>query len=185
MAKALLIWLDVLARLDLDATAGTNRVNRQRLCRFIFAWTSRLGDGWAWYALAVALLLAEGLAAVPTVAAMAAAAAVGSAVYILLKRGIRRQRPCAVHTGLTLTVAPLDRFSFPSGHTLHAVAFSVVATAHVPALAWLAWTFTALVAASRLILGLHYPSDVLAGGALGATVGWLAVIAATALGAPL
>lgn len=180
-----MVWLDVLARLDLDATAGTNRVNRQRTCGVIFAWTSRLGDGWAWYALAAALLLAEGAAAAPTVAAMAAAGLVGSAVYTVLKRGIRRPRPGAVHAGLTLTVAPLDRFSFPSGHTLHAVAFSVVTTAHVPALAGLLWSFTAMVAASRLILGLHYPSDVLAGGALGATVGWLAVVAAAALGCPI
>ncbi len=178
-------WIDALARLDLDATAGSNRVNQQRLCGLIFAWTSRLGDGWAWYALAAALCLVEGAAAAPAVVAMAAAGLVGTAVYTVLKRGIRRPRPGAVHSGLTLTVAPLDRFSFPSGHTLHAVAFSVVVGAHAPALAGLVWTFTALVAASRLVLGLHYPSDVLAGGALGATLGWLAVVVAAALGVPV
>lgn len=182
MAKALANWLDTLARLDLGATAGSNRANQQRHCRIIFAWASRLGDGWAWYALAAGLLLAEGAAAVPTVLAMAAAGLAGTAIYTALKRGIRRPRPGAVHGGLTLTVAPLDRFSFPSGHTLHAVAFSVVAGAHLPVLAGALWTFTALVAASRLILGLHYPSDVLAGGALGATLGWLALTLATALG---
>jgi undecaprenyl-diphosphatase len=185
MEKGLMAWIDALARLDLDATAGTNRANRQRWCGVLFAWTSRLGDGWAWYALAAALLLAEGAAAVPTMAAMAAAAAVGTAVYTVLKRGIRRPRPGAVHAGLTLTVAPLDRFSFPSGHTLHAVAFSVVVGAHAPVLTGLVWSFTALVAASRLVLGLHYPSDVLAGGLLGASLGWLAVVAATAVGMPL
>ena len=67
-------------------------------------------------------------------------------------------------------VAPLDEFSFPSGHTLHAIAFTIVITASFPLLAPLLWTFTALVALSRVILGLHYPSDVLAATALGAAI---------------
>ncbi len=178
-------WIDALARLDMDATAGSNRANRKAGFSFLFAWASRLGDGWFWYALAAALLLVEGSGAAITVVTMAVAGLVGTAIYSLLKRGIRRPRPCAVHSGLCLTVAPLDRFSFPSGHTLHAIAFSVVATAHDPMLGWLLWPFTALVASSRLVLGLHYPSDVLAGGALGATIAWLAIATATACGVPV
>lgn len=54
-------------------------------------------------------------------------------------------------------MAPLDEFSFPSGHTLHAVAFSLVAMAHYPVLAWALVPFTASVAVSRVVLGLHYP----------------------------
>ncbi len=71
--------------------------------------------------------------------------------------------------------APLDRFSFPSGHTLHAVSFSLIVTAHYPALAPLVFAFAALGAASRPILGLHYPSDVLAGAAVGAALAELAL----------
>lgn len=178
-------WIDALARLDLDATGGANRANARAGIRFVFAWASRLGDGWFWYALATALLVAEGIAAVAVVAAMAAAGLIGTAIYTVLKRGIRRPRPCDVRRGLILTVAPLDRFSFPSGHTLHAVAFAMLATAHAPALGWVVWPFTALVAASRLILGLHYPSDVVVGGALGASLAGVAVALAYTLGAPL
>ena len=185
MEKGIMAWIDTLARFDLDATTGSNRANQQRQCRVIFAWASRLGDGWFWYALAAALLLAEGAGAVVAVAAMAAAGLTGTAIYTLLKRGIRRPRPSAVREGLILTVAPLDRFSFPSGHTLHAIAFSVVATAHAPMLGWLVWPFTALVAASRLILGLHFPSDVIAGGILGAVIAWIAVAVAAAVGMPV
>jgi undecaprenyl-diphosphatase len=66
--------------------------------------------------------------------------------------------------------AVLDRFSFPSGHTLHAVNFTLVCSAYLPELAApLAW-FTAMVALSRPVLGLHYPSDVLAGAAIGTLV---------------
>ena len=95
-----------------------------------------------------------------------------------LKRWTRRPRPFASDLRIRAWVAPLDEFSFPSGHTLHAVAFSVVAVAHYPVLAWLLVPFTASVAVSRVVLGLHYPSDVLAatgiGGALAAASLWLA-----------
>jgi undecaprenyl-diphosphatase len=67
-------------------------------------------------------------------------------------------------------MAPLDRYSFPSGHTLHAVCFTTLATSHVPGLAPVLLPFAALVAASRVVLGLHYPSDVLVGAALGASL---------------
>src|SRR5690606_27432241 len=72
-------------------------------------------------------------------------------------------------------VAPLDEFSFPSGHTLHAVAFSLVAVAHVPLLAWLLLPFTACVAVSRVVLGLHYPSDVLAATVIGSALAGLSL----------
>jgi undecaprenyl-diphosphatase len=68
-------------------------------------------------------------------------------------------------------VAPLDAFSFPSGHTLHAVAFTLVALGYWPWLASLLVPFTLLTATSRVALGLHYPSDVIAGAALGAAIG--------------
>ena len=77
------------------------------------------------------------------------------------------------------TVEPLDVFSFPSGHTLHAVAFTIIACAFFPALAWYLLPFTLLVAGSRVVLGLHYPSDVLAGAAIGGVCAWLGLTVAS------
>ncbi|HEV7631790.1 MAG TPA: phosphatase PAP2 family protein, partial [Steroidobacteraceae bacterium] len=74
---------------------------------------------------------------------------------------------------------PLDRFSFPSGHTLHAVSFTLIASMAFPLLALLLVPLALLIALSRVVLGLHYPSDVLAGALLGAGV------AAAALSWPL
>lgn len=98
-------------------------------------------------------------------------------LYRWLKRHTRRARPCAADRRIQLWVAPLDEFSFPSGHTLHAVAFTLVTLAYFPVLAWVLIPFTAGVAASRVALGLHYPSDVAAatviGGVLAAVSIWL------------
>lgn len=71
-------------------------------------------------------------------------------------------------------LAPLlGRYSFPSGHTQHAVAFSLVILAHYPTIAWFLVPFTVFVAMWRVIL---YPSDVLAGATLGALLGQMALV---------
>jgi len=151
------------------------RAFRQRPVVRLFALVSRLGDGVFWYALMAALLLTEGLAAVPLVGRMLLAGAVCLVLYKWLKARTTRPRPCARHELIELRVAPLDEYSFPSGHTLHAVVFTIIAVNDYPILAWLLLPFATLVALSRVALGLHYPSDVLAGALIGASLAWLAV----------
>lgn len=138
--------------------------------RNLFRLISRLGDGIFWYCLMLSLLLEFRAAALIPVLHMVAAGLASTILYKWLKRKTHRLRPYNRNPGISCGIAPLDQFSFPSGHTLHAVAFSVVALAYYPDLAWLLLPFTALVAASRLVLGLHYPSDVLAGIVIGATI---------------
>ncbi len=163
--------LERIARWDGAVALRLNRgVGRSRWMCAAFRMVSRLGDGIAWYALMLALLLRFGPDAVPAVLHMIAAGLVCTALYKLIKNGTVRPRPYEAQPGIMLFAAPLDHFSFPSGHTLHAVAFSLVALAYYPWLAWFAVPFTLLVAASRVMLGLHYPSDVLAGVAIGAAV---------------
>jgi undecaprenyl-diphosphatase len=98
---------------------------------------------------------------------MAAAALVGLVTYRQLKHRLVRERPFVSLAGIEPGTPPLDRYSFPSGHTLHACCFSAIAILHVPALAFVLVPFTLLVAASRVVLGLHYPTDVAAGALLG------------------
>jgi undecaprenyl-diphosphatase len=135
-----------------------NAAARRQIVRTVFQTASRLGDGVFWYALMAILL---------TAAQMLAAGLVGLALYKLLKQTLVRERPFIGLLGIECAMPPLDRYSFPSGHTLHAVLFTSIAVTHFPALAVVLVPFALLVAASRVILGLHYPTDVAAGAALG------------------
>lgn len=159
------------ARRIVNAESGwclrANRVCARNGALRYFAAVSRLGDGMFWYSLMGALIVFDGMAGLRASLHLALTGLVALALYKMLKRWTRRPRPFASDVRIRAWVAPLDEFSFPSGHTLHAVAFSLVAMAHYPMLAWLLVPFTASVAASRVVLGLHYPSDVLAATGIG------------------
>ena len=148
-----------------------NAVGRRRAMRGMFKLVSRLGDGIIWYLLIATLPWAMGTDGVALGLQMLLTGGIGQMLYKYLKQRFVRERPFVRLIGIECFTPPLDRYSFPSGHTLHAVCFTTVAVAHVPALAILLVPLTALIAASRVVLGLHYPSDVLVGAALGAALG--------------
>jgi undecaprenyl-diphosphatase len=156
---------------------AANRWGARRTVGKFFVAISRLGDGVFWYALMLSAVLLDGPHGAIAAAHMAGTGLVALLLYRRLKRWTRRPRPFRACVDVIAHVPPLDEFSFPSGHTLQAVSFAVVALAWYPWLAPLLLPFAALVAASRVVLGLHYPSDVLAaiviGSGLGSTSLWL------------
>lgn len=178
-------WPERFALHDAGWCLRSNRWCARRGVLRYFAGVSRLGDGAFWYALMLGLVAFDGLDGLRAALHMAATGIVALLLYKRLKRWTRRPRPFARDGRIRAWVAPLDEFSFPSGHTLHAVSFTLVALAHYPQLAWLLVPFSASVAASRVVLGLHYPSDVLAATAIGSALAgaslWL-VPGATLLG---
>lgn len=163
----------IMARFDMAEYGLCRRLNRgagRPRLRALLRMASRFGDGLAWYLLVAALPLIYGRQAVRPAIGMALTGIIGLLIYRWLKRKLVRERPFIRHPGITLAMPPLDRYSFPSGHTLHAVAFTWQAVANFPELAWVLVPLASLIAASRVVLGLHYPSDVLAGGAIGAAL---------------
>jgi undecaprenyl-diphosphatase len=149
----------------------SNRWGRAPSLLALLRGVSWLGNGIFWYAMLLALLLREPRAAALPALHLIFVGLVCTAAYKLLKASTLRPRPFRSLAQVQAGAAPLDAFSFPSGHTLHAVAFTLVALEYWPGLAPLLVPFTLLTAASRVALGLHYPSDVLAGAALGAAIG--------------
>lgn len=163
----------LMARIDAAEYGLCRTLNRGAsfaIPRTVFRVASRLGDGILWYLLIVMLPLLYGATALRPALAMALTGVLGLVIYTLLKRVFVRERPFITHTAIDLGAVPLDRYSFPSGHTLHAVSFAWQATAHFPELGWVLVPLAALIAGSRVVLGLHYPSDVLAGAAIGAAL---------------
>ncbi len=170
-----MLSLERVAQWDMQICLRYNRVCRHVTWRLLFRCISVLGDGMAWYALMAFLLLRDHDAAVEPVLHMIVVGLVCTVSYKWLKKRTLRPRPYQTHASIEHFAAPLDSLSFPSGHTLHAVAFTLVALAYYPGLAWLLLPFTLLIAVSRVVLGLHYPSDVLVGALLGAAIAALSL----------
>ncbi|MEN3353852.1 MAG: undecaprenyl-diphosphatase [Betaproteobacteria bacterium] len=162
--------LERLAAWDRALCKRFNGISDVVYLRRLLLIASRLGDGVFWYGLMAALIAFNGTTAIQPVLHMVAVGLVCTLLYKSIKVCTSRPRPYAAQADITLFAAPLDQYSFPSGHTLHAVAFSLVALTYYPALVWLVLPFTTVVGLSRVVLGLHYPSDVIAGAVLGAFI---------------
>lgn len=156
--------------LELGVCRRINALSRLSFLRAFFSAVSRLGDYPAWIIFGLICAYQLGADAPVFVIQTLATAATGIVVYKLLKNRLVRERPYITHGEIVCGTAPLDRYSFPSGHTLHAVSFTILYGSYEPVLLVVLLPFAILVAASRIILGLHYPSDVLAGGAIGAAI---------------
>ena len=170
------LWRQMTAA-EIAVTLRVNRFSRVRPVSSLFRIVSRLGDGVAWYAAFAVMLVVGGRGAIGPVLQTAATALLGVLLYRWLKESLVRERPFVTHGSIRCATPPLDRYSFPSGHTLHAALLSVFFLVYLPALGIALLPFALLVAASRVVLGLHYPTDVAAGAVIGTllAVGSLAI----------
>lgn len=100
--------------------------------------------------------------------ALTTAVAASHLVVQLLKALIRRARPYQCVPVWRWVGRPLADHAFPSGHTTAAFATAGVLSAAVPVAAIPLWSLAVLVGISRVYLGHHYPTDVLAGALIGA-----------------
>ncbi len=154
-----------------------------RWVRVFVLTATRLGDGWAWL-MAAAVLTASGSHGLRVLSAAAVAAGISNTLLVCVKRRVHRSRPCERARPRHFDVDPLawfpsDRFSFPSGHALNAFAITTVIALAFPPVAVPVFALATSVAASRVVLGLHWLSDVLVGAAVGVLIGasvWLALL---------
>ena len=162
--------VEYLDDLELNVCRRINALSRVTAIRHFFSAVSKLGDYPAWVIFGLIVAAQQGPSALQFAAHALVTAGVGILVYKGLKKRLVRERPYVTHVDIVCGTAPLDRYSFPSGHTLHAISLTVLYGAYEPTILFVMAPFAALVAASRIILGLHYPSDVLVGGSLGAAI---------------
>ncbi len=167
---------DVWVERDLVWAQWLHRVARYQTLVKALVVVSKLGDGLFWYVLIVALALFGGTNGRDVAAQMTLAGLLNLPLYFWLKHTIGRPRPFVACPDIRACVRALDKFSFPSGHTLHAVGFSVVFCWHYPSIGAALIPVVFLISLSRVALGMHYPSDVAAGALIGALVGFGVVL---------
>ena len=153
--------------IDLKGCIYLNHWSHSERIAAFFKIISRLGNGVFWYGMLILVWIMQGLVYTMQIIYLILGSTLGTFIYKVLKIKTVRPRPYQVHQVIRLGEHPLDHFSFPSGHTLHAVMATTVLGYVAPLLLMLMLPFTILVAVSRMVLGLHYPSDVAVGAILG------------------
>ncbi len=181
MAVARSLW----GYIELRDQRLMRRMNRWRAPRWFRIWmiaATRMGDGWVWYGLGIMLFFYGGPQRYSAVCAAGTAAVAGIFVFKALKKLSHRLRPCQIEPHCWSKILPPDQFSFPSGHAMTAFSIALVLSYFYPALEG-AFFFLALsIALSRIVLGMHFLSDVLAGMVLGVTLGCVSITAFSSFG---
>jgi undecaprenyl-diphosphatase len=98
--------------------------------------------------------------------------AISIAAYRAVKLVIERPRPFEVLDNVRLLLGPRNGFSFPSGHATTSFCLATVIAMRYPKMRYPIFIAATLVALSRPYIGVHYPSDILAGSVLGILVGY-------------
>lgn len=152
-------------------------VTKQFPYRRTVRWISRCGDGPLYIAIALGLIAAD-IPHSDTFLFMGLTCYVlDVGLYLVLKNAIKRDRPAVKIDVFESWITPSDQFSFPSGHTAAAFVFAYLVLLFFPAFALAAYVMACLIGSSRVLLGVHYPTDILAGAALGTGCAMLGSVA--------
>ena len=157
--------LDSVLRLDARLSDQMRVAEKPGALRAISVFFAHSGDSWFW-AIGLFLLWVSGNSfwkqwAVVQLAGISLLAA----LVLIIKFLVRRRRPEGEWGSIYRNTDP---HSFPSGHAARSFLIAVLATGLGPAsLAVLLWIWAPLVALARVAMGVHYVSDVVAGGILG------------------
>ncbi|MCU4676472.1 phosphatase PAP2 family protein [Catenovulum sp. 2E275] len=158
-------------------------VKDQQLFGWMFAYTqnrnirwvrliSRTGDGHFYLALAIILAVSEQqgfwFLAVGLVAFLLELPS-----YFVLKKAFKRTRPSDLL--VSAHIQPSDKFSLPSGHTAAAFLMATLISYFYPGFTVIAYAWASLIGLSRVLLGVHFPTDIIAGASLGMVSAWVSL----------
>jgi undecaprenyl-diphosphatase len=100
-------------------------------------------------------------------------------IYLILKQCFKRKRPTATLLNFNAHITPSDKFSLPSGHTAAAFLMATIVSSFYPTFSVVAFSWAGSVGLSRILLGVHFPSDVIIGAILGAGIASISMLLLT------
>jgi undecaprenyl-diphosphatase len=171
--------------LDARAYEFLNGLPHSRYSDRYIALVSDLGEGAGWAFAGLWLAILDGRRG--RRAAIASTASAALATYVaqrLLKPIFRRNRPWFTREAAKVVGGKTPDHSFPSGHTAASFAAATVLAMAYPSARPLLFATATAVGVSRIHLGHHFPSDVIAGGLLGAGLGLVSGLAIGVRGQP-
>jgi undecaprenyl-diphosphatase len=161
-----------ITRSDLRLMLKANNWPAPRWVRLWAVVATRAGDGWLWCLAGLVILLIGDEERFAAVGAAGLAAVASILLFMTVKRLTGRPRPGTLTPHCWATLLPPDHFSFPSGHTMTAFAVSVAISLFYPAAAPGLLFCAFSIAISRILLGMHFLSDVIAAMLIGASLGY-------------
>jgi len=156
--------LDTRSFLSLFTISCNPRLTRAALA---FSFTA---DGWFYFLMLPAIILARPEQSRELISLAIVAFSTERLTYFILKNTIKRRRPPDLLSGITSVVQASDQFSLPSGHTSAAFLFVTFLCVGISPLFLPLYMWSCCVGASRVVLGGHFPADILMGALLGTTV---------------
>jgi undecaprenyl-diphosphatase len=167
--------LETLLNVDGGALLFIQEYLRNPFLNRIMIFITTLGDGGAvWIAATMALLIPKKTRKIGIMSALALLSSLLINNY-LIKNLVQRPRPFVTFEELRIIIPTPSEYSFPSGHTASSFAAASVFYRHLPKkLGIPAIVLAGLIGASRLYVGVHYPTDVLAGIITGILLSYLA-----------
>jgi len=143
------------------------QMGHRRLLGKLIPVISRSGDGYLYPMAALFFWLVNRRLGAMLFCSALVAFAIELPVYKLVKHTVRRYRPCDALCSIERRISAMDRFSFPSGHTAAAFLMATVVSNFFPLVGPFFFAWATAVGFARIYLGVHYPTDVLAGIFLG------------------
>ncbi|WP_075186177.1 phosphatase PAP2 family protein [Teredinibacter haidensis] len=143
------------------------RRKHRQLAVSLSRYVSRTADGPLYAVIGAVFMLQQNWAMAKL---MALAFLVERIFYFIFKSSFRRNRPAVAIPGFKSAVVPSDQFSFPSGHTSAAFLVACALSSAFPILAWVLYPWAVCVGSARVMLGVHFPTDILAGALLGHSI---------------
>lgn len=153
------------------------RFNRWRAPRWVRWWmllATRAGDGWLWGMIGIAVLLSSDPERFRAIEASGFAVATGIVLFHKVKRMVGRIRPRDIEPHCWAHIVTHDKFSFPSGHSTTAFAVALSLGSFYPEIMPILLVLAVNVAVSRIVIGMHYLSDVVVGSGMGVVLGYAA-----------